>query len=69
MAHIPIREIYSSDPICRIPNTVISDTISKFMATGWRSSDKFLHIHSIKKKLFLTSPVTAWLDEEQEPSA
>lgn len=67
-SHTPIREIYSSVWIHRIPNAVISDAISKFMATGLRSSDKFLHIHRIKNKLFLTSLVTAWLDEEQEPS-
>lgn len=50
MAHRPIREIYSSDLICRIPNAMISDSVSKFMATRWRSLDKFLHIHGVKNK-------------------
>lgn len=50
MAHTPVREIYSSDPIHRVLNAVISDAVSKFMATVWRSSDKFLHIHSTKNK-------------------
>lgn len=66
MARRPIREIYSSDRIHRILNAMISDSISKFMATLWRSLDKFLHIHSVKNKWFLTSSVTAQLDREQE---
>lgn len=50
MAHTPIREIYSSDLIRRVLNALVSAAVSKFMATVWRSSDKFLHIHSIKNK-------------------
>lgn len=50
MACAPVREIYSSDPIRRMPNTTIPDAISKFMAIACRSSDKFLHIHSVKNK-------------------
>lgn len=50
MAHTPIREIYSSDLIRRVLNALVSDAVSKFTATVWRSSDKFLHIHSIKNK-------------------
>lgn len=50
MARRPIREIYSSDRIHRILNAMVSDSISKFMATLWRSLDKFLHIHSVKNK-------------------
>lgn len=50
MACAPVREIYSSDPIRSTPSAAIPDAVSKFMATACGSSDKFLHIHSVKNK-------------------
>lgn len=50
MACAPVRGIYGSDPICRMPNATIPDAVSKFMATACSSSDKFLHIHGVKNK-------------------
>lgn len=50
MACAPAREIYGSDPICSVPSATVPDATSKFMAAACRSSDKFLHIHSVKKK-------------------
>lgn len=50
MACAPVRGIYSSDPVHRMPNATIPDATSKFMATACRGSDESLHIHSVKNK-------------------
>lgn len=48
MACAPVREIYSSDPIHRMPNATIPDAVSKFMATACKAQTSFYIFIALK---------------------
>lgn len=48
MACAPVREIYSSDPIRRMPNATIPDAVSKFMATACKAQTSFYIFIALK---------------------